>query len=110
MPYYEGRRVSAEEWQRLNGSSLQQYRTGPGGENPGDAPAIDPEIGAPKPKPKTPRRGADAVKAAIADAKGERPKKVGQRSAEKEAEKTELEELDVDIAASDADDKDKEAK
>jgi hypothetical protein len=73
VPYVNGRRVSLGEYLAANGSTLEKMRTGPNGENPGEAVAIDPEIGAPKPEKKSRRRSGrseKAAKAAIANALG----------------------------------------
>jgi hypothetical protein len=75
VPYIDGKRVTAEEWQAKNGS-LQRFHTGPDGENPASAPDINEELGAPEPKPKAKaggkrsQRSEKAAKAAIADALG----------------------------------------
>lgn len=73
MPYKDGVRISNEEWARLY-STTDQYKTGPNGENPADAPELDADTGAPKSKKKagTKRspRSEKAAKAAIADALG----------------------------------------
>ena len=71
MPYIEGRRVSAQEWQDRYGS-LKTLHTGPNGENPAEAPELDPETKAPKSKPGKRRGGTTGKKraAAIADAMG----------------------------------------
>lgn len=78
MPYIKGKRVSNEEWTATFGS-IKLMRTGPNGENPGDAPELDEESGAPKSKAKKSSkeaggkrspRSAKAAKAAIADALG----------------------------------------
>ena len=71
MPYIDGRRVSNAEWTERYGS-LAKLHTGPNGENPADAPELDPETKAPKSKPGK-RRGVNTGKkrtAAIADAMG----------------------------------------
>lgn len=71
MPYIDGKRVSNQEWQDRYGS-LAKLHTGPNGENPADAPELDPETKAPKSKPGK-RRGETTGKkrtAAIADAMG----------------------------------------
>lgn len=76
MPYHNGKRVSNEEWQRLNGSSLEQFKTGPRGENPGEAPELDAETQAPKSEGKKAGsrrsgKGKAKVAAAIATATGQ---------------------------------------
>lgn len=74
MPYIEGRRVSAQEWQERYGS-LAKLHTGPNGENPADAPELDAETKAPKSKPGKRRGGTTGKKrtAAVADAMGVDP-------------------------------------
>jgi hypothetical protein len=74
VPYIDGKRVTAEEWQERYGS-IQKFHTGPDGDNPAPAPDIDPEVGAPKVKAakaggKRSKRSEAAAKAAIADALG----------------------------------------
>lgn len=75
MPYIDGKRVSAEEWQERYGS-LQKFHTGPSGENPAPSPELDEELGAPKSEPKAKaggkrsKRSEKAAKAAVADALG----------------------------------------
>lgn len=75
MPYIHGRRVSLEEWQRENGSSLEEFHTGPNGSNPASAPELDPETKAPKSVRKAgskrSSKGASKVAAAIATATGQ---------------------------------------
>lgn len=74
MPYVNGKRVSLEEYLAANGSQLEQMRTGPGGENPGTAPVLDEETGAPAVKATGTRRrsgrSTKAAKAAVANALG----------------------------------------
>lgn len=76
MPYVNGARVTNQEWTDRFGS-IKQLHTGPGGENPADAPEVDPEVGAPKPVKtskgaggKRSKRSSASAKAAIADALG----------------------------------------
>lgn len=75
MPYIEGKRVTTEEWQAANGSSLTKFHTGPNGENPAEAPVLDEETGAPAPEKKAGNRrsskGKAKVAAAIATATGQ---------------------------------------
>lgn len=78
MPYIDGRRVTNEEWTRVNGS-LSLLHTGPNGDNPAEAPELDAEVGAPKSKSKgkaggkRSARSEKAAKAAVADALGLAP-------------------------------------
>jgi high-affinity K+ transport system ATPase subunit B len=75
LPYIDGKRVSAEEWQARY-SNAQAFHTGPNGDNPATAPVINEETGAPESKPKAKaggkrsQRSEKAAKAAIADALG----------------------------------------
>jgi hypothetical protein len=69
MPYIGGLRVSQEEWIARNGS-LQQFHTGPDGENPAPEPEVEDGQPVPKPKKKRSSRSTKATKAAIADALG----------------------------------------
>lgn len=72
MPYIDGKRISNEEWTNRFGS-LAQLHTGPGGENPAEAPELDAETQAPVAKKATRKRStksAKAAKAAVADALG----------------------------------------
>lgn len=76
MPYINGKRVTLDEWQAANGSSLEQFKTGPRGENPGEAPELDAETQAPKSEGKKAgsrrsNKGAAKVAAAIATATGQ---------------------------------------
>ena len=74
MPYINGVRVSAEEWQRVNGSSVTRLHTGPNGENPAPGPELDPETQAPKAEKKAGKkrsaRSKATIAAAVADATG----------------------------------------
>lgn len=74
MPYVNGKRVTLDEYLEANGSTIEKMRTGPNGENPGESPDIDAEIGAPKSEKKTTKRRSGrsekAAKAAIANALG----------------------------------------
>lgn len=76
MPYIDGKRVSAEEWQAKYGTT-SQFHTGPDGANPASPPVIDEATGAPVSEPKAKKAGGKrsprsekAAKAAIADALG----------------------------------------
>gem|GEM_PF-3278020 len=76
MPYINGLRVSNEVWTERYGS-FEKLRTGPNGENPGEAVELNEETGAPEPNPQKNGAGgrrsaksAKATKAAIADALG----------------------------------------
>lgn len=69
MPYIDGVRVSNEEWTERYGS-IKKLHTGPGGENPAEAPAIEAETGAPPAKKARSSKSAKAAKAAVADALG----------------------------------------
>jgi len=76
VPYINGLRVSNEVWTERYGS-FEKLRTGPNGENPGEAVELNEETGAPEPNPQKNGAGgrrsaksAKATKAAIADALG----------------------------------------
>lgn len=76
MPYANGKRVTLEEYLAINGSTLEQMRTGPRGVNPGEPPVIDEEVGGPvselkaAPGRKRSGRSEKAAKAAVANALG----------------------------------------
>lgn len=75
MPYIEGKRVSQEEFIRLN-SSTQRLYTGPNGDNPAPAPELDEDRKpvqkgkSSKPGNKRSKQSAKSASNAIADALG----------------------------------------
>lgn len=68
MPYINGKRVTAEEWQAANGSSLTKFHTGPNGENPASPPDLDEETAAPKQEKKAGNRRSSKSTAKVAKA------------------------------------------
>jgi hypothetical protein len=80
MPYNEGRRISQNEYVRLKRISEgrdpdeERFHTGPNGANPGSAPELDPETGAPPVERKVGKRRSKrseaSAKAAVANALG----------------------------------------